>query len=240
MIDSEDMTLSLPEGKTQSLTKLCQQTLTSQQITLRELSSLIGKLRATSPAIVPAPLQLRYLQHLLIQKQHLYQCYESSISLDKSCKMELKWWVTNLTLLKGKAIHLEPPEMTIQSDAAKTGSWGATTQTQSTGAVEQGGKPTPHQFPETHSSRTSDKNIHEGIKRKINPYSDRQHNSPLIPGKNGGDKEYGNDNNIQTYLDLLVVKRDHPYSRMDSEFRELHSRLGIQEHNRLQRMEAMF
>ena len=123
VIDSNAMTLYLPEGKAQSLTKLCQQTLTSQQITLRELSSLIGKLRATAPAIMPAPLQLRYLQHLLIQKQHLYQCYESSVSLDKQCKTELKWWIMNLTLAKGKPIHLEPPEMTIQSDAAKTGGW---------------------------------------------------------------------------------------------------------------------
>ena len=80
MIDSNAMTLSLPEGKAQSLTKLCQHTLTSQQITLKELASLIGKLRATAPAILPAPLQLRYLQQLLIQKQQLYQCYESLVN----------------------------------------------------------------------------------------------------------------------------------------------------------------
>ena len=133
VIDSNAMTISLPEGKAQSLTKLCQHTLTLKQITLREPSSLIGKLRVTAPAILPAPLQLRYLQQLLIQKQHLYQCYESLVSLDKSCLMELKWWITNLNLSKGKPIHLEPPEMIIQSDAAKTGGWGATMGKTSTG-----------------------------------------------------------------------------------------------------------
>ena len=63
------MTFSLPVEKTEKLRDLCQETLNSPQITLRELSSLIGKLRATAPAIIPAPLQLRYLQQVLIKAQ---------------------------------------------------------------------------------------------------------------------------------------------------------------------------
>ena len=42
-------------GKQNRFKNLCQRALISQQITLRELASLIGKLKSTAPAITPAP-----------------------------------------------------------------------------------------------------------------------------------------------------------------------------------------
>ena len=125
MVDSQNMTLSLPMEKVQKLKKLCQVTLTSKQVTLHELSSLIGKLRATAPAILVAPLQLRYLQNLLKRGQQLTWNYGTIVSLDKDCVMELKWWKENLGLCKGNPLLIDPPDMIIQSDAAKTGGWGA-------------------------------------------------------------------------------------------------------------------
>ena len=107
------------------------------------------------------------------------------------------------------------------------------------GAVEQEGEPTPYQYTRTYCGRTSNKNIYERVEGKINTHSNRQHNSSFIPDKNGGHKKYRNDNNSKTNLDILAVQRDHTYCRMDSEFRELHCGLGIQEHQRFQRMEVM-
>ena len=54
-IDCKSMTIHLPSNKTTALMSLCEQTLISTQITLRDLSKLIGKLRSTAPAITPAP-----------------------------------------------------------------------------------------------------------------------------------------------------------------------------------------
>ena len=125
MVDSQAMTLSLPIKKVQKLKKLCQNTLTSKQVTLHELSSLIGKLRATAPAILVAPLQLRYLQNLLKRGQQLTWNYGTLVPLDKDCVIELKWWKENLGLCKGKPLLIDPPDIIIQSDAAKTGGWGA-------------------------------------------------------------------------------------------------------------------
>ena len=119
------MTLSLPETKVKNLTSLCQEILISPQITLRKLASLIRKLRATAPAIIPAPLQIRNLQQCLIQAQQQTLSFESLITLNRDCVMELKWWETNLHLMKGKPIHIAPRQMIISSDAAKTGGWGA-------------------------------------------------------------------------------------------------------------------
>ena len=135
-IDSQAMTFSLPVEKTEKLRDLCQETLNSQQITLRELSSLIGKLRATAPAIIPSPLQLRYLQQVLIKAQRGGDHYETSVGLTQDCIVELKWWINNLHLQKGKPLNLEPPEIIIQSDAATSGGgWGASTKDLSTGGT---------------------------------------------------------------------------------------------------------
>ena len=56
-------------GKMEKLKALCQDRYASRVITVRNLCSLIGKLRATAPAVIPAPLQLRYLQQALISAQ---------------------------------------------------------------------------------------------------------------------------------------------------------------------------
>ena len=72
-INSKSMTIHLPNHRTTTLS-LCEQTLISKQITLMDLPKLIGKLRATAPAITPAPppppFQIRYLQQCQIRKQN--------------------------------------------------------------------------------------------------------------------------------------------------------------------------
>ena len=57
-IDSKSMTIHLPSHKTTALMSLCEQTMISKQITLRDLSKMIGKLRSTAPAITPASLKI--------------------------------------------------------------------------------------------------------------------------------------------------------------------------------------
>ena len=99
----------------------------SQTISIRKLCSLIGKLRSTSPAVIPAPLQLRYLQQECIRAQQEKFHYETLIHIPKEGRLELKWWIQNLEIQKGSPLHLPPPEMIICSDAAKTGGWGAVT-----------------------------------------------------------------------------------------------------------------
>ena len=135
LVNSQEMTFSLPREKIESLKGLCQNILTSKQITLRELSSLVGKLRATAPAVIPAPLQLRYLQQVLVRGQQKGYHYETMISLTQDCVTELKWWINNINLQKGKPLVILPPDLVIQSDAAKTGGWGAATHNESTGGM---------------------------------------------------------------------------------------------------------
>ena len=102
---------------------------------LRELSSIIGKLRSTAPAFTHAPLQVRYLQLALIEAQHQGKTYSNSIKLNEKACLELQWWPQNMKILNGKPINLQPPDLTISSDAARTGGWGAECNGQITGGV---------------------------------------------------------------------------------------------------------
>ena len=121
IVDSLEMKFYLPMEKVTKFRSLCQKTLTSPQITLRDLSSLIGTLRSTSPAIFPAPLHLRGLQQVCIQAQNQNRPYDSLVLLSNEGLEELDWWIKNLDLWNGCPLSFPPPEMIIFSDAAKTG-----------------------------------------------------------------------------------------------------------------------
>ena len=122
-----------PEAKIQKLISKCHQATWQPEMSLRELCSLTGTLRATAPAVSPAPLQIRFLQQLSIQAQTRKLHYDSKIPITHEGKLELKWWIENLEILKGNPIYLPPPELTICSDAARTGGWGAVCHLGSTG-----------------------------------------------------------------------------------------------------------
>ena len=61
MINSLNMTFSLPEDKSYHLINLCHQTIAAQNLTAHQLAKVIGKLIATMPAISPALIQVRSL-----------------------------------------------------------------------------------------------------------------------------------------------------------------------------------
>ena len=127
------MCFSLSKEKTQKLISRCREAHSNPVMTLRNLCSLIGKLWSTAAAVTPAPLKLRFLQQSCIRAQAHKMHYESLVCLSSEGKLELKWWIENLGLQKGKPMHLPPPEMIICSDAAKTGGWGAVCHLGSTG-----------------------------------------------------------------------------------------------------------
>ena len=133
IVDSLTMTFSLSQKKIKKLILLCREAQTHPNMTLRDLCSLIGKLRSTAAAVTPAPLQVRYLQQSCIAAQTNGRHYEYIITLSQEGKTELRWWIENLELLQGSPIHFPPPEMVICSDAAKTGAWGAVCHLGSTG-----------------------------------------------------------------------------------------------------------
>ena len=118
MVNSRKMTLSIPSEKMEKLMASCRRTLTSKSLPLRKLAQMIGKLQATAPAFTYAPLQIRYLQQDLIQGVQSSGSYEMN-TLSKEARMELEWWIDNITLLNGNPIRLNPPDLVMSADAAK-------------------------------------------------------------------------------------------------------------------------
>ena len=62
IVNSKTMTLSLSQEKVQKIKTQCLKLYRAQEITLLELTSLLGTLTSAIQAILPARLQFRYLQ----------------------------------------------------------------------------------------------------------------------------------------------------------------------------------
>ena len=90
---------------------------------MRDLARLIGRMTATSPAILQAPLRYRNLQRLKIQALHRTQFSEAIVVLDLDTKGELDWWITSMISQNGKSILTQEPDLTMEADASLLG-WG--------------------------------------------------------------------------------------------------------------------
>ena len=118
------MTLAVSQEKVDKLISLCQTVLNIKEVSLQDLSSLIGQLIATSSAVTPACLQTRYLMIWQIQELKYSYSYTSKTQLYNLRRKELEWWIENLKINKGKSILTTQPDMIIQTDASLAG-WGA-------------------------------------------------------------------------------------------------------------------
>jgi hypothetical protein len=133
LVNSLEMTFSLPSRKVTHLTDICNQALIAESLTAQKLARITGKLVATMPAITPALLQVRYLQICLRQALRASASYQTRLFLSDQARSELNWWITNLSLRQGKPLAIFPPDMIIASDAATSGGWGAVCQGWKTG-----------------------------------------------------------------------------------------------------------
>ena len=52
-----------------------------------------------------------------------FQSYDTIVTLPASCREEVQWWIHNLQNNNSKPIIMPPADLTITSDASKTG-WG--------------------------------------------------------------------------------------------------------------------
>jgi hypothetical protein len=132
-INSVTMTLSVPEQKAQKLMDLCRWGKANPNMTALELSQIIGKLAATMPAVSYTMIHVRSLQRALRLSLQTNRSYGARVQLGKEARLELSWWNVSLSLRQGKPLIMSPPDMTIQSDAATSGGWGAHCQGWETG-----------------------------------------------------------------------------------------------------------
>ena len=132
MIDSVQMSLSLPQEKLEFFLSQCKNLISKNQITLLDLTKLIFLLSSTAQAVLPAHLNHMYLQYQQIQALRKNYSYQQKIQLNQESREELQWWIENLKLCNGKGLILPFQDMFLTTDASKKG-WGASCQEQRTG-----------------------------------------------------------------------------------------------------------
>ena len=131
LVHSQTLELHLPGQK---IKKLRSETAKlSAPPTVREVSRLLGKLNSVSHAVTPGPLFCRMIQRdLATALDRGGQSYETPCPLSVAAKEELSWWTEQLTRWNGKSLVLRNIDLTLESDASRTG-WGASCQGVHTG-----------------------------------------------------------------------------------------------------------
>lgn len=123
-VNSERLTLELPETKRLKILELIKQLDKKRQCRIRDLAIFIGNLIAACPAIKYGWLYTKQLERtkylaLLANNNE----YEGNVSLKEELNEDLSWWKQNiLTSVNSFGVHSY--KMTIYSDASLTG-WGA-------------------------------------------------------------------------------------------------------------------
>lgn len=127
LVNSTDMTLSLPAKKLRDLRHLVRSTLRKNEngkdLSPRELARVVGQLHATHPAFLPAPIMLRTLRACYLRYVRTVGWDHKCISLGEEEVTDLQWWETHLSTWSGRQIASPPPTLYVTTDASHTG-WG--------------------------------------------------------------------------------------------------------------------
>lgn len=123
VIDTVQMTVSLPREKVQQILKEIQNLLLQIQPKIRSVAHVIGLLVSAFPAVYQGPLHYRYLERDKTKALLQVQSYQGKMTISSESIMELKWWIQNLETHNGKPVQFQDPTIVITTDASKKG-WG--------------------------------------------------------------------------------------------------------------------
>lgn len=124
IINSKDMTLSLPEEKKYKLIKTIGEFLNKDSCLIREMAGLIGVLVAACPGVPYGMLYTKMLEREKMKALILNdQNFDRSMIIHPHMKKDLDWWRHNIPIAKNP-IRSSNYSLEIFSDASLTG-WGA-------------------------------------------------------------------------------------------------------------------
>lgn len=124
VLNSIKMTLSKPEEKVSKIKKACRHLQNQTQTNGRQLAHLIGLLTSCTPAIGQAPLRYRAVQRLRNLAVSREFSYDREVLLSWEARLDLQWWVNNVSSDIARPIQIPPPVLTLETYASTVG-WGA-------------------------------------------------------------------------------------------------------------------
>ena len=83
LIDSTTMEFILPTEKSENIQRECRNLLKTQQLSIRQISRVLGLLEFTRPAIWAAPLHYRHIQLLQIESLRRTCDFDTQVNLSK-------------------------------------------------------------------------------------------------------------------------------------------------------------
>ena len=230
------MTLALPQEKVLDIQNKCAQLIASPKTTIMELTKLLGKLSFTAQALLPGRIQCRYLQQQQIQAVREANSYQAKVKLNQQSLAELKWWKENLLLQNGKPLKIGIPQLMIQTDASKTG-WGQSFREPPRGNLVISGKDKTYQYTGAHCSETCNIDLYQRQIGNSNPLTNRQYDSSVLLGKNGGNSQSRTATSSQGNMGLSVSQWNSSYSRVLTKQSEYSGRLAIQKSQGFKQLE---
>ena len=121
VINSVNMTISLPIEKIAKIADKCQTLVQKKMASVRKLAEILGYMTSSLQAVAPAPLHYRHLQMSQIRSLLNNQSYQAKVHLNPQCLEELRWWIFHMKDWNGKAIINPGPDVIIHTDASKMG-----------------------------------------------------------------------------------------------------------------------
>ena len=131
-LDSQAMSIALPQSKLHSLTGTVREMKEKEQTTLRDLAQLLGSMVAAHSAILPAPLYYCNLERARSKALHSGLTYESEIVLDHPMRADMEWWATQCSQHNSRPLQIPHWNLMIETDASTLG-WGANCEGVTTG-----------------------------------------------------------------------------------------------------------
>lgn len=123
-IDSEKMTVTLPVEKVEKIVQACSELQKLQKARIREVARVLGLMVSSFSAVEFGPMFYRSIEQAKIQAlRSKAGDYDSFMNITPKMKMELSWWIDNLSKQERKITHGNP-SFIITTDASAFG-WGA-------------------------------------------------------------------------------------------------------------------
>ena len=133
ILNSEDTTVTLSEGKQTKIKTACFSLKRKKSCTIRELAQVIGTLVAAFPALRQGPLYYRDLDKLKTTAlKKSWGNFEATVHLSEAAERELDWWIANVSS-SCFPLDVGQPTVEIETDASSTGGWGAVCNSRQTG-----------------------------------------------------------------------------------------------------------
>ena len=132
IIDSEQMTVTLTQEKTDRLTNICKDLYMKSQDTIRNVAKVIGGMVSSFPGVEQGPLHYREMEKAKTEALKLSKGdFDSHMTITPSMKNDLTWWINNLSE-QSRLIVRDNPQITVETDASLLG-WGASCNGDETG-----------------------------------------------------------------------------------------------------------